>query len=97
MADLLADHHAALAARAFGARDPVGDLAVERLPLALIVLISDPRQHTLQIGLTQFSGEFDTNLHYVLAMTVVSLIPITLVFVWLQRFITTGIATTGLK
>ena len=63
----------------------------------LIVLISDPRQHTLQIGLTQFSGEFDTNLHYVLAMTVVSLIPITLVFVWLQRFITTGIATTGLK
>jgi alpha-1,4-digalacturonate transport system permease protein len=63
----------------------------------LIVLISDPRQHTLQIGLTQFSGEFDTNLHYVLAMTVVSLIPITLVFVWLQKFITTGIATTGLK
>ena len=33
----------------------------------------------------------------ILAMTVVSLIPITLVFVWLQRFITTGIATTGLK
>jgi len=31
------------------------------------------------------------------AQTVVSLIPITLVFVWLQRFITTGIATTGLK
>ena len=63
----------------------------------LIVLISDPGAHTLQIGLTQFSGEFNTNLHYVLAMTVVSLIPITLVFVWLQRFITTGIATTGLK
>ncbi len=63
----------------------------------LIVLISDPRSHTLQIGLTQFSGEFSTNFHYILAMTVVSLIPITLVFVWLQRFITTGIATTGLK
>ena len=63
----------------------------------LIVLISDPSQHTLQIGLTTFSGEFDTDFHYVLAMTVVSLIPITLVFVWLQRFITTGIATTGLK
>ena len=63
----------------------------------LIVLISDPRQHTLQLGLTQFAGEFNTNYHYILAMTVVSLIPITLVFVWLQRFITTGIATTGLK
>ncbi|WP_299920753.1 carbohydrate ABC transporter permease [uncultured Pelagimonas sp.] len=63
----------------------------------LIVLISDPAAHTLQLGLTQFAGEFDTNFHYILAMTVVTLIPITLVFVWLQRFITTGIATTGLK
>jgi alpha-1,4-digalacturonate transport system permease protein len=63
----------------------------------LIVLISDPSKHTLQIGLTAFVGEFDRDLNYVLAMTVVSLIPVTLVFVWLQRFITTGIATTGLK
>lgn len=63
----------------------------------LIVLISDPTKHTLQLGLTTFSGEFDVNFHYILSMTVVSLIPITLVFVWLQRFITTGIATTGLK
>ena len=63
----------------------------------LIVLISDPTKHTIQLGLTQYAGEFDTDFHYILAMTVVSLIPITLVFVWLQRFITTGIATTGLK
>lgn len=63
----------------------------------LIVLISDPAKHTLQLGLTQYAGEFDSDFHYILAMTVVSLIPITLVFVWLQRFITTGIATTGLK
>ncbi|WP_121629502.1 carbohydrate ABC transporter permease [Tropicibacter alexandrii] len=63
----------------------------------LIVLISDPNAHTLQLGLTQFAGEFNTDFHYILAMTVVTLLPITLVFVWLQRFITTGIATTGLK
>ena len=63
----------------------------------LIVLISDPAKHTIQLGLTQYAGEFDQDFHYILAMTVVSLIPITLVFIWLQRFITTGIATTGLK
>ena len=63
----------------------------------LIVLISDPSQHTIQIGLTTFSGEFDQDHNYILAMTVVSLIPVTLVFVWLQRFITTGIATQGIK
>jgi alpha-1,4-digalacturonate transport system permease protein len=35
--------------------------------------------------------------HYVLAMTVLTLLPITLIFAFLQRFITTGIATTGIK
>lgn len=63
----------------------------------LIVLISDPSVHTIQIGLTAFSGENETAYHYILAMTVVSLIPITLVFGFLQRYITTGIATTGMK
>lgn len=63
----------------------------------LIVLITDPSKHTIQIGLTSFSGEFDSDFHYILAMTVVSLIPVTLIFVYLQRFITTGIANKGLK
>ncbi|MEK9701911.1 MAG: carbohydrate ABC transporter permease [Deltaproteobacteria bacterium] len=63
----------------------------------LIVLISDPAQHTLQIGLTAFSGQYSTDYHYILAMTVVSLLPVTAVFVYMQRFITTGIASTGLK
>ena len=63
----------------------------------LVVLISDPKLHTLQIGLTTFAREFDTDYHYILAMTVLTLIPVTLVFVFLQKYITTGIATTGLK
>jgi len=63
----------------------------------LIVLISDPHQHTLQIGLTTFAGEFDTDYNYILAMTVTTLIPVTIVFAFLQKYITTGIATTGLK
>ena len=63
----------------------------------LIVLISDPAVHTIQIGLTVFDGENDSAYNYILAMTVVSLIPITLVFGFLQRYITTGIATTGMK
>lgn len=63
----------------------------------LIVLISNPSKHTIQLGLRSFAGEFNTDYHYILAMTVVSLLPVTLIFIWLQRFITTGIATTGLK
>jgi alpha-1,4-digalacturonate transport system permease protein len=63
----------------------------------LIVLLQNPEIHTLQIGLTQFRGEMDDNLHYLLAMTVLTLLPITVVFAFLQRHITTGIASTGLK
>ncbi len=49
------------------------------------------------MGLNSFQGELNTQWHYVLAMTVLTLLPITIVFAILQRFITTGIATTGLK
>ncbi len=53
--------------------------------------------YTLQIGLNAFQGELQTQWHYLLAMTVVTLLPVALVFVFLQRFITTGIANTGMK
>ena len=52
---------------------------------------------TLQVGLNAFQGELLTQWHYILAMTVLTLLPITVVFAFLQRFITTGIANTGIK
>lgn len=52
---------------------------------------------TLQVGLESFQGDLQVQWHLVLAMTVLTLLPITLVFALLQRYITTGIATTGLK
>src|SRR5262249_38519961 len=63
---------------------------------ALIVLTRS-ELFTLQIGLAAFQGELNIQWNYVLAMTVLSLLPVTLVFAALQRFITSGIATTGLK
>ena len=53
--------------------------------------------NTLQVGLSIYSGELNVQWHFILAMTVVTMIPVVLVFVFLQRFITTGIAGTGLK
>jgi len=49
------------------------------------------------VGLNSFQGELNIQWHFVLAMTVLTLLPITLVFAFLQRYITTGIATTGIK
>jgi alpha-1,4-digalacturonate transport system permease protein len=42
-------------------------------------------------------GPFDGQWGYLLAMTVHSLLTITIIFAFLQKYIATGIATTGLK
>lgn len=62
-----------------------------------LVVLSRKELYTLQIGLNTYAGELNVQWHYILAMTVVTMIPVVLVFVFLQRFITTGIAGTGLK
>ena len=62
-----------------------------------LVVLSRKEMYTLQVGLNAFSGELNVQWHYVLAMTVVSILPVALIFLFLQRFITTGIANTGLK
>jgi alpha-1,4-digalacturonate transport system permease protein len=62
-----------------------------------LIVLSRQEVFTLQIGLAAFQGEMDTSWNLLLAMTVVTLLPITLVFAFLQRFITTGIASTGMK
>ena len=62
-----------------------------------LIVINQDRFFTLQLALARFRGELVTDWHYVLAMTVLSILPITLVFAFLQRYLVSGIATTGLK
>lgn len=62
-----------------------------------LIILNRSEVYTLQVGLNAFQGELDVQWHYILAMTVVTLIPVGLVFAFLQRFITTGIASTGMK
>ena len=62
-----------------------------------LIVLNRSELFTLQLGLNAFQGELQVQWHFVLAMTVLTLLPITLVFAFLQRFITTGIATTGIK
>ncbi len=62
-----------------------------------LIVLNQNEMFTLQVGLNSFRGQHDTDWHYILAMTVLTLLPITVVFAFLQRFITSGIATTGMK
>ena len=67
------------------------------LIIPLVAISTVKEAYTIQLCLLEFRGEHTSQEHYRLAMTIVSLIPTTLVFVFLQRYITTGIASTGLK
>ncbi|MFV0359357.1 carbohydrate ABC transporter permease [Tropicimonas sp.] len=62
-----------------------------------LIVLSRKELFTLQVGLNTFAGELNVQWHYILAMTVATMIPVVVVFVFLQRFITAGIAGTGLK
>jgi len=62
-----------------------------------LIVLSRKELYTLQVGLNVYAGELNVQWHYILAMTVVTMIPVVIVFVFLQRFITAGIAGSGLK
>jgi alpha-1,4-digalacturonate transport system permease protein len=62
-----------------------------------MIVLNRSEVYTLQVGLNAFQGELDVQWHYILAMTVVTLIPVIIVFAFLQKFITTGIASSGMK
>jgi alpha-1,4-digalacturonate transport system permease protein len=61
------------------------------------VVLSKSEFFTLQVGLAAFQGELNVQWNLILAMTVLTLLPISLIFSFLQENITTGIATTGMK
>jgi alpha-1,4-digalacturonate transport system permease protein len=62
-----------------------------------LIVLSRKEVYTLQVGLNSYAGELNVQWHFILAMTVVTMIPVVVVFLFLQRFITTGIAGSGLK
>lgn len=62
-----------------------------------LIVLSRSELFTLQVGLQSFQGQLNIQWDLILAMTVITLLPITVVFAFLQRNVTTGIATTGMK
>lgn len=62
-----------------------------------LIVLNRGEEFTLQLALNSFQGELQTNWSSLLAMTVLTLLPITIVFLFLQRYITQGIAQSGVK
>ena len=62
-----------------------------------MVILSRSESFTLPLALFSFQGDLQTQWPYLLAMTMCTLAPITAMFLLLQRFVTQGIASTGVK
>jgi len=63
-----------------------------------LIFLTKPELYTVPLALRSFEdAQSTTNYAQMFAMSVVSLIPIFLVFLFGQKFLIKGIATTGIK
>jgi multiple sugar transport system permease protein len=62
-----------------------------------VLYISSSDLRTVTIGLTSFQNEYGAQWNLLLAGAVISILPLLLVYIFAQRYIVEGIATTGLK
>ncbi len=62
----------------------------------LIYLTTDLSK-TIQVGLRRFIQAYSADYNLIMAASLCSLVPVTVVFLFLQRYFIEGIATTGLK
>lgn len=62
-----------------------------------LIISQNQKMYTLPVALAQFSAEETVPFNYILAMSVVSMLPVIIIFLFLQRHIVTGISNTGIK
>lgn len=62
-----------------------------------LIVLNERDSYTLQIALASFQDENQIRYDQLLAMTTMTALPLALVFIFLQRYIASGIASTGIK
>ncbi|MCX7708425.1 MAG: carbohydrate ABC transporter permease [Clostridia bacterium] len=62
-----------------------------------LVYLTSTDKKTLQLGIRMFMTQYTADYALIMAATVVSLIPVVILFFSMQRFFIEGIATTGIK
>lgn len=62
-----------------------------------LIFLTSREKFTITLGLAQFQGQFETRWALLMAATVVSLLPILIVFVIGQRYFVEGVTLSGLK
>ena len=62
-----------------------------------LIYLSSVEKKTLQLGLRMFISQYSSEYNLIMAASIVSLIPVFVMFAALQKFFTEGIAASGIK
>lgn len=62
-----------------------------------LIYFSSDKLKTIQLGIRMFMGQYSSEYGLIMAASVVALVPVTIVFLFFQRYFVQGIATSGLK
>lgn len=62
-----------------------------------LIYLSTTEKKTLQVMLRMFNTQYSSNYSLIMAAAAVALIPVLILFIFLQRYFVEGVASTGLK
>ncbi len=62
-----------------------------------LIFIFDKNKYTVELGLRFFQGNYGTYWHYLMAASLVAMMPVIIVFFLAQRYFIQGVVFTGLK
>ena len=62
-----------------------------------LMLLSDQKNFTIQIAVKSYIGTMGVDWNSILSASVLSIVPVIIIFIFLQKYITGGIAATGVK
>lgn len=65
--------------------------------LGPLIYLKSPAKKTIQLGLKLFISQYSSDYGLIMAGSVVSLIPVIVVFLFLQKYFVEGVAATGIK
>lgn len=65
--------------------------------LGPLIYLKTEAKKTIQLGLKMFIGQYSAEYGLIMAGSVLSLIPVIIVFLYLQKYFVEGVAATGLK
>ena len=62
-----------------------------------LIILDSESMYTIPIGLLRFNQQYETQHHYMMAVSLLTILPIVILFITFQRAFVKGMALTGLK